>query len=91
MITRTHAIISGTVQGVFFRASAQQEARKRDLTGWVKNLPDGTVELEAQGDASDVDSLLDWCWQGPVEAEVARVTSELRPAVEGEGTFEVRR
>lgn len=91
MTTRTHAIISGTVQGVFFRSSAQQEARKLDLTGWVKNLPDGTVELEAQGESEDIDKLLDWCWRGPVEAEVARVTSEVAPEVEGEGTFEVRR
>ena len=91
MTTRAHAIISGTVQGVFFRASTQLEARKLDLTGWVKNLPDGTVALEAQGESTDVDKLLEWCWQGPPEAEVARVTSELVPAVEGEGTFEVRR
>ena len=91
MTTRTHAIISGTVQGVFFRASAQREARKLDLTGWVKNLPDGTVELEAQGESENVDRLLEWCWQGPPEAEVARVSSEVVAEVEGEGTFEVRR
>ncbi len=91
MKTRVHAIIKGTVQGVFFRASAQQEARKLDLTGFVRNLPDGSVELEAQGDADEVDKLLDWCWVGPPEAEVTRVTSELMAALEGEGVFEVRR
>ncbi len=91
MQTRVHATITGNVQGVFFRASAQQEARKLDLTGFVRNLPDGSVELEAQGDSADVDKLLDWCWTGPPEAEVARVTSELMAATEGEGVFEVRR
>ncbi len=91
MQTRVHAVITGTVQGVFFRASAQQEARKLDLTGFVRNLPDGTVELEAQGEADAVDRLLDWCWTGPPDAEVARVTSELVAAVEGDGVFEVRR
>ena len=91
MTTRTHAIVSGTVQGVFYRASCQNEARKLDLTGYVRNLPDGTVELEAQGDAADVDRLLEWCWQGPPESDVKRVTSEIMAAVEGEGVFEVRR
>lgn len=91
MQTRVHAVIHGTVQGVFFRASAQNEARKLDLIGYVRNLPDGTVELEAQGDAAAVDRLIDWCWQGPPDADVTRVTSDLVAAVEGEGVFEVRR
>ena len=91
MLTRTRAIIHGTVQGVFYRASCQNEARKLDLTGYVRNRADGTVELEAQGDSADVDRLLDWCWQGPPDAEVTRVTSEITAAVEGEGPFEIRR
>lgn len=91
MLTRIHATISGTVQGVFFRASVQQEARKLDLTGWVRNLPDGAVELEVQGDSSDVDRLIDWCWQGPPDASVRRVTSAIVATIEGEGVFEVRR
>ena len=91
MITRVRAKVSGVVQGVFFRASTQQEARKLGLTGWVRNLADGSVELEAQGPSEACDQLIDWCWQGPPDAEVRRVHSELVPALEGEGTFEVRR
>ena len=91
MLTRVRATVYGTVQGVFFRASTQREARKLDLVGWVRNRDDGSVELEAQGDARAVDRLLEWCWVGPPDATVRRVTSELVAAREGEGTFEVRR
>ena len=91
MQTRVHALITGTVQGVFYRASTQNEAKKLDLTGYVRNLPDGSVELEAQGDSADVDALLAWCRQGPPDAEVARITSEVVSLVPGEGVFEIRR
>ena len=91
MTTRIRAHVEGAVQGVFYRASCQNEARKLDLTGYVRNRADGTVELEAQGDAADVDRLLDWCWQGPPDAGVTRVSSEVVAAVEGEGPFEIRR
>lgn len=91
MTTRIRAIISGTVQGVFYRASAQNEAKKLGLTGFVRNLPDGSVELEVQGDATDVDTLLDWCRQGPPGAEVKRVSSEVIAEIRGEGVFEIRR
>ncbi|MFK8057628.1 MAG: acylphosphatase [Saprospiraceae bacterium] len=91
MQTRIHAIISGTVQGVFYRASTQNEAKKLDLKGFVRNLPDGTVELEAQGESTDIDTLLDWCWQGPPDCKVTRVTSEVIARVPGGGVFEIRR
>lgn len=91
MQTRIRAIISGTVQGVFYRASAQNEAKKLGLTGYVRNLPDGTVELEAQGESNDVDLLLEWCRQGPPDSEVTRITSEVIARVPGDGVFEIRR
>jgi len=91
MQTRIRAIVHGTVQGVFYRASTQNEAKKLDLTGFVRNLADGTVELEAQGSAANVDKLLDWCRQGPAGAEVSRVLSEVMSLVPGEGVFEIRR
>ena len=91
MITRVHAIISGKVQGVFYRASTQNEAKKLGLTGWVRNLEDGTVELEAQGDSEDVDRLLKWCRQGPPDCEVTRISSDVISEVPGEGVFEIRR
>ncbi len=91
MNTRIHAIVSGTVQGVFYRASTQNEAKKLNLTGFVRNLPDGTVELEAQGDSEVLDRLLEWCRQGPPDSEVTRITSEVIARVPGEGVFEIRR
>ena len=91
MTTRIRAIISGTVQGVFYRASAQNEAKKLGLTGFVRNLPDGKVEMEVQGDSKDVDVLLDWCWQGPPDSKVTRVTSEVIARMPEEGVFEIRR
>jgi acylphosphatase len=91
MQSRIHAIISGTVQGVFYRASTQNEAKKLDLTGFVRNLPDGSVELEAQGETDEIDRLLEWCRQGPPDSHVTRITSEVIARVPGEGVFEIRR
>src|SRR5215468_1563417 len=57
---RVRAIVTGRVQGVAYRASTVYEARDHGLTGWVRNLPDGSVELEAQGDEDRVKALLAW-------------------------------
>jgi acylphosphatase len=74
MIAR-HLIIAGRVQGVFFRGSAVAEARKRHLTGWVRNnLHDGTVEMLIQGAVEDVETLVQWCRCGPPAADVTGVT-----------------
>ena len=55
---RQQILFTGRVQGVFFRATTAELASKRALTGWVRNLPDGAVELEAQGDADEINTLL---------------------------------
>ncbi len=70
---RVHLLITGRVQGVWYRASAQRKARELGLTGWVRNLPDGRVELEAAGDRARLTALVDWCREGPPEAIVAGV------------------
>ncbi|WP_294946794.1 acylphosphatase [Sulfurivirga sp.] len=67
------AIIHGRVQGVFFRASTQKKARALGLTGWVRNLPDGTVEVLAVGPRPALEALLDWLHEGPPLARVERV------------------
>ncbi len=67
------AIVSGKVQGVFFRDSAQKEAEKHHLRGWVKNTSDGTVELIACGERDQVMALTDWLWEGPPTSEVSNV------------------
>ena len=56
-IVRAHIIFSGTVQGIGFRFMAQQYAVGFDLTGWVKNLPDGSVEIFAEGPKKDIEEL----------------------------------
>jgi len=70
---RAHAVIHGHVQGVFYRASTQDQARQLALVGFVRNLAEGAVELEAEGSRSSVDKLLDWCRKGPPAARVDQV------------------
>ncbi len=65
--------IYGSVQGVFFRASAKEQADKLGLTGFAKNLPDGSVYIEAEGKKKNLDQFLIWCYQGPSMAQVERV------------------
>ena len=64
------AIISGLVQGVFYRQSCAIEADKLGLAGWVTNLPDGRVQLHAEGPQDAVEKLVMWAMHGPVQARV---------------------
>ena len=68
--------VSGRVQGVFYRASAKEQAAALGLTGWVKNLADGRVELVACGSADVVARLEQWLYQGPDYARVDEVLVE---------------
>jgi acylphosphatase len=61
------------VQGVWFRASARDEALARGLGGWVRNLADGSVELRAEGPAPALEELIGWCRRGPPLAQVSHV------------------
>ena len=70
--------VHGLVQGVAFRANACERARELGLAGWVRNLPDGEVEVLAAGDDALLDTFERWLWQGPELAQVTRV--EARPA-----------
>lgn len=65
--------ITGLVQGVFFRVSAQDCANKLGITGWVKNCPDGSVEALIEADDDQISAFLDWCSQGPSGAQVDQV------------------
>ena len=71
---RAHAIISGRVQGVFFRMETKRAADGFGVYGWVKNQLDGTVEAVFEGDRDRVDAIVDWCREGPPGANVADVT-----------------
>ncbi|MDX1710861.1 MAG: acylphosphatase [Rhodovibrionaceae bacterium] len=66
-------ILSGRVQGVFFRAWTVEQASKRGLDGWVRNLDDGRVEALFAGDPTDVDDMIEACWDGPGMANVTDV------------------
>ena len=83
-------IVSGRVQGVFFRASMAREARRLGLSGWVQNLVDGRVGFIAQGPQDRVDALVAWSRRGPLGARVDAVEimpTQLEPDQEA---FEVR-
>lgn len=68
--------VSGRVQGVFFRASTQREARRLGLRGYAKNLPDGSVEVLACGSEASVAELKEWLWAGPPASRVTAVECE---------------
>ena len=67
---RVHLLITGRVQGVFFRTSTQEEAQRHQLTGWVKNLHDGRVEAVLEGEEENVKPMIAWCQNGPPHAVV---------------------
>ena len=69
-LARVSVIVTGMVQGVFYRASALEQAQSLNLTGWVKNLPDSSVEIVAEGPRYALEQFVDWCRRGPPSAEV---------------------
>jgi acylphosphatase len=76
MAVRVRVIVSGRVQGVFFRASCADQAHRRGLGGWVRNLPDGRVEAVFEGEEPQVEAMIDWCGHGPPGARVLAVETE---------------
>lgn len=65
--------VTGRVQGVSFRWYAAQEAERLDVTGWVRNEPDGSVALHLEGEGEAVDAMVEWCRRGPSYAHVRDV------------------
>jgi acylphosphatase len=70
MQRRVHLFVSGLVQGVFFRATTTKQAVSLGLTGWVRNLRDGRVEILAEGSTERISEFLAWCKIGPARARV---------------------
>lgn len=87
---RVHLTASGRVQGVFFRASTREEARRLGLTGWVSNTPSGQVEAEAQGSEEAVEQFVAFCRRGPGQSVVHDLLVEDCEAVPAEDGFTVR-
>lgn len=69
-VVRVRAVVSGRVQGVWYRESCRREADRLGVVGWIRNRPDGRVELEAEGPRPAVDELLSWARIGPPQAVV---------------------
>jgi acylphosphatase len=72
-MVRTHVVVSGRVQGVFFRDSIRRLAEQHGVAGWVRNTWDGTVEAVFEGEPDEVDRLVEFCRDGPPGARVENV------------------
>ncbi len=90
MKSRYHIKISGDVQGVFFRSETKRRAQSLNLTGWVKNTPDGTVEIIAEGEKDNLRKLAVWCGEGPSAARVSNVKLKEREYKREFKTFSVK-
>ncbi len=86
---RLRVVISGKVQGVFFRAHTKRKAQQFNVSGWVQNLPDGRVEICAEGEEDAVKSLVAWARKGPPTASVTAVHTEWLETT-GETGFRIR-
>lgn len=86
---RRRVTVRGRVQGVFFRGSTEEQARRTGVDGWVRNLPDGGVEAVFEGEPAAVEALLAFVGQGPRHAEVQSVEVVQEPTA-GEQGFRVR-
>jgi len=86
---RFHIFVSGRVQGVFFRTSAQEKAGEFHVSGWAKNLPDGRVEIVCEGEDENIKQFIEWCRQGPSLAQVESVESKKENWTEEFERFEI--
>ena len=88
MTIRRRVIVRGRVQGVFYRGTCRREARSRGVNGWVRNLPDQSVEAVFEGTAPSVEAMVAWASRGPELAEVTAVDVIEEPP-QGETQFRV--
>jgi acylphosphatase len=89
-VKRFHLIVSGIVQGVGFRHNTRRKARLMDLTGYARNLPNGAVEIEAQGTPEALERFIHWTHHGPPDAKVESVEQNELNVIDGESSFEIR-
>ncbi|TMT87092.1 acylphosphatase [Haloterrigena sp. H1] len=87
--TRAHVFVSGSVQGVYYRANTRDTAREEGIDGWVKNLEDGRVEAVFEGPEDAVELMIEWCHEGSPAAEVDAVEAEYEEP-QGKDGFEIR-
>ncbi len=87
---QVHVWISGIVQGVFFRAHTRQVALSLHVTGWVRNLRDGRVEIIAQGTQDALERLVEWCHHGPSMSRVDKIDVRWEDITKTFDDFEIR-
>ncbi len=87
---RAHVIVQGLVQGVWFRASTREQALRIGVTGWVRNMPDGSVEAVFEGEKKKVEEIVAWCHRGPSGARVSAVDITWGPSRGEFGHFDIR-
>ena len=87
---KAHLLVSGSVQGVFFRNSTRLKAEELGVTGWVRNLSDGRVEIVAEGEKEKVEELVEWVKKGSSAARVDNLDVEWQEYVEEFTSFEIR-
>jgi acylphosphatase len=88
---RVHLKVSGRVQGVYFRASTVEQARRLGLSGWVMNCPDSSVEVVAEGEIEQLEKLTHWCRTGPPGAQVKEVRAQWEASKEEFQSFHIKR
>lgn len=89
MTSAIHIYVTGLVQGVYYRASCLEEARRLGLKGWVKNLPDGRVEAYATGEPAALDALVAWCKKGSPASKVNSVQASKEEVDSGLHNFKI--
>lgn len=82
--------IYGRVQGVFFRESSRERARELNISGWVRNEPDGTVALVAEGGEGNLQELIEWCKNGPYQDRVEKMDAKWAEPTDQFGDFVVK-
>lgn len=87
---RVHIIAHGIVQGVSFRANTIKMARELGLKGYARNMPDGTVEITAEGPKDNIGKLIDYCKKSPGASEVSRIDVKFQRAKNEFGSFDVK-
>ncbi len=89
-MVRARLLISGRVQGVFYRATCRDQAATRGLSGWVRNLSDGRVEALLQGQPGKVEDMIQWCYRGPDGARVSGIDVAYEEAADDLAGFGIR-
>jgi acylphosphatase len=84
-IEATDIVVTGRVQGVFYRAAMREQAERLEVAGWVRNEPDGTVTAHLEGSPGAVSELLEWCEKGPEAAQVDEVRRQRSESTSANG------